>query len=43
MAKMFERWNARRQTRRELNMMTDRELWDIGITRGDIERIVHDI
>lgn len=43
MAKMFERWNARRQTRRELNMMTDRELWDIGITRGDIERIVHEI
>lgn len=43
MAKMFERWNTRRQTRRELNSMTDRELNDIGLTRGDIERIVHDI
>lgn len=43
MTKFFERWKARRQTRHELSMMADRELWDIGITRGDIERIVSEI
>jgi len=43
MPKIIERWNARRQTRRELNMLTDRELADIGINRGDIERIVLEV
>lgn len=43
MAKMFARWNARRQTSRELHSMTDRELNDIGISRGDIARIVSEI
>ncbi|MFC3567890.1 DUF1127 domain-containing protein [Paracoccus sp. TOH] len=32
-------WNNARITRRELNLLTDRELDDIGLTRGDIERI----
>ncbi len=39
MTKLFKRWNARRQTLHALSAMTDRELDDIGITRGDIERI----
>lgn len=43
MAKIFERWNARRQTRNALSAMTDRELNDIGITRGDIERISREV
>lgn len=32
-------WQATRQTRNELNRLTDRELDDIGLCRGDIERI----
>lgn len=32
-------WNDARVTRRELNMLTDRELADIGLLRADIERI----
>lgn len=32
-------WNDARTTRRELNRLTDRELSDIGLTRGDIEPI----
>ncbi|WP_407673954.1 DUF1127 domain-containing protein [Paracoccus methylovorus] len=32
-------WNDARITRRELNSLSDRELADIGVTRGDIERI----
>lgn len=43
MAKIFERWNTRRQTRNALSSMTDRELDDIGITRGDIERISREV
>lgn len=43
MAKLFTTWNKRRQARRELNMLSDRELWDIGLNRGDIERIVSEI
>ena len=31
-----------RQTVRELNMLTDRELGDLGINRLSIERIAHD-
>lgn len=43
MAKLFETWSKRRQTRRELHMLTDRELNDIGLNRGDIERIVQEV
>jgi uncharacterized protein YjiS (DUF1127 family) len=32
-------WNEVRQTRRELNSLSDRELDDLGLGRGDIERI----
>lgn len=40
MTKLFKLWNARRQTRNALYAMTDRELSDIGITRGNIQAIV---
>ncbi|MDF3854483.1 DUF1127 domain-containing protein [Paracoccus sp. P2] len=32
-------WNDARITRRELSRLTDRELTDIGLTRGDIEHV----
>ena len=41
-ANLFARlsaWNDTRVTRRELNRLSDRELDDIGLCRGDIERI----
>ncbi|WP_371411670.1 DUF1127 domain-containing protein [Paracoccus sp. SY] len=36
---MLSAWNDARVTRRELNRLSDRELADIGVCRGDIERI----
>ena len=33
-------WSQRRRTMAELNALSDRELADIGITRGDIGAIV---
>jgi len=36
----FERWNDNRVDIAELNRMSDRELNDIGIHRGDIYRVV---
>ncbi|MCC5999537.1 MAG: DUF1127 domain-containing protein [Pararhodobacter sp.] len=33
-------WNDRRITRRELMRLSDRELDDIGLCRGDIDEIV---
>ncbi|MEF9604225.1 DUF1127 domain-containing protein [Paracoccus sp. PXZ] len=36
---MVAAWNDARITRRELNRLTDREPSDIGLARGDIERI----
>lgn len=36
---MLSAWNDARVTRRELNSLSDRELNDIGLARGDIERI----
>ncbi|ABL73007.1 MULTISPECIES: DUF1127 domain-containing protein [Paracoccus] len=36
---MVTAWNDARITRRELSALTDRELTDIGLTRGDIERV----
>ena len=32
-------WNDQRQTRKALSQLTDRELDDIGLIRGDIDRI----
>lgn len=32
-------WNDARQTRNALNRLTDRELDDIGLCRGDIQRV----
>lgn len=39
MPKFIKRWQARRQCAEDLNRMTNRELGDIGINRGDIPRI----
>lgn len=36
----FAAWNDARQTRKSLNSLTDRELEDIGLCRGDIEGVV---
>ena len=35
----FQAWNDARVTRKALNKLTDRELDDIGLCRGDIEFI----
>lgn len=35
----FRSWNDARVTRKALGMLSDRELDDIGLCRGDIERI----
>ena len=32
-------WADARETRNQLNRLTDRELSDIGLSRGDIERV----
>ena len=32
-------WNDARRTRKALSQLTDRELDDIGLVRGDIDRI----
>lgn len=32
-------WADVRETRKQLNALTDRELADIGLVRGDIERV----
>ena len=42
MFKYLELLAKRRQTRRELYSLSDRELADIGISRYDIEQIVAD-
>lgn len=36
-------WNERRVTRNALSQLTDRELEDIGLTRGDIPRVARNI
>ena len=33
-------WRYHRQVIKELNQLTDKELRDIGINRGDIDRLV---
>jgi uncharacterized protein YjiS (DUF1127 family) len=35
----YSTWADKRSTRLELNRLTDRELDDIGLSRGDIDRI----
>ena len=35
-------YNMRRETHRQLSRMTDKELQDIGITRGDIHGIAYE-
>ena len=35
----FATWNDARQTRKALNALTDRELEDIGLCRGDIDDV----
>lgn len=34
-------WNDARVTRKALNSLTDRELDDIGLTRGDIDAVAN--
>lgn len=36
---MFVAWNDARATRKALSRLTDRELDDIGLCRGDIDQI----
>jgi uncharacterized protein YjiS (DUF1127 family) len=36
-------WNDKRTTRAELDMLSDRELADIGLTRSDIARVIDDL
>jgi len=38
-AAAFHAWNDARVTRKALSALSDRELDDIGLCRGDIERI----
>ena len=38
----FKRWNRYNITKRELDLLTDRELADLGIMRSDIPRIARD-
>lgn len=40
--KTFKKWSAYSRTVRELSSLGNRELNDLGITRGDIERIARD-
>lgn len=40
---MFTKFFKRLKTKRELSRLTDRELNDIGVCRGDIKRIVYEL
>ena len=37
--KIIARWNLGRQTRNVLSTLTDRQLHDIGLVRGDIDEL----
>ena len=39
--KMLYQWNLGRQTRNALHQLSDKELDDIGLERGDIDIIAH--
>ncbi|VAW19245.1 hypothetical protein MNBD_ALPHA12-2261 [hydrothermal vent metagenome] len=38
----FRKWNAYQRTLRELNALDNRMLDDLGLNRGDIQRIARD-
>lgn len=38
----FQAWRAKQAARAELEMMSDRELTDIGLTRADLPRVLND-
>lgn len=38
----FSRWMQYRENLRELSGCTDRELSDLGLSRGDIRRVAHE-
>ncbi len=40
MIAVYRTWNDRRITRNELQKLSDRELDDIGLARGDIDRFI---
>jgi uncharacterized protein YjiS (DUF1127 family) len=40
---MLTAWNERRATRNALSQLSDRELDDIGLTRGDIDIVARNI
>ncbi len=35
----LNRWWSYRQTVRELSLLTDRDLYDLGLDRGEIDRV----
>jgi uncharacterized protein YjiS (DUF1127 family) len=35
---LFRRWRQRERERRLAAQFTDRDLWDVGLTRGDVYR-----
>ncbi|MDO5657645.1 MAG: DUF1127 domain-containing protein [Paracoccus sp. (in: a-proteobacteria)] len=41
MAQALHKWRRVRETRRELDRLSDRELDDIGISRADIHGLAH--
>lgn len=43
MLNALKRWSMRRKTANQLYAMTDRELSDIGIGRGDIRRVAYEL
>ena len=43
LTKYYNTYRKRKQTYQELWSMTDRELQDIGLTRGDIPQVVKEI
>ena len=38
---VFIEWRQRVRSRYELMMLDDRELWDMGLTRGDVDNEVN--
>lgn len=38
----ISRWLARNEARHQLQQMSNRQLQDIGIYRGDIERVIRE-
>lgn len=42
MIKLIDKWRKRNETLSALNSLSDRELRDIGLTRGEINRVVYE-